>query len=80
VVPRQVGSTMQHMLLVGNEPGAVAHWLDSHPTLEQRVRRIYGRSVGPLSLERREEAAAAAPVGGGDNTGSPPDAPGWTLS
>jgi heat shock protein HtpX len=86
VVPRQVGSTMQHMLLVGNEPGAVAHWLDSHPTLEQRVRRIYGRALGPLSLERREEAAgppaaaAGAAPGAGDNSARPPDAPGWTLS
>jgi len=82
VVPRPVGSTMQHMLLVGNEPGAVAHWLDSHPTLEQRVRRIYGRALGPLSLDRQEEKAAAgmgAPGTvnvGSDNGGIPP----WTLS
>ncbi|HMN92905.1 MAG TPA: M48 family metalloprotease [Hydrogenophaga sp.] len=82
VVSRPIGSTMQHMLLVGNEPGAVAHWLDSHPTLEQRIRRIYGRTLGPLPLQRQEEGAPgpAASARQGDNTGSPPDAPGWTLS
>ncbi|TNF58961.1 MAG: peptidase M48 [Burkholderiales bacterium] len=83
VVVRPIGSTMQHMLLVGNEPGAVAHWLDSHPTLEERVRRIYGRALGPLPLQRPDEAppAAATPAtAGGDNTGDTADAPGWTLS
>jgi heat shock protein HtpX len=42
---------VQHMLLVeaGGE-GSFADWLDSHPTLAQRVRRIYGRPMGPLPL------------------------------
>ena len=42
---------VQHMLLVdvGGE-GAWADWLDSHPTLAQRVQRIYGRPMGPLAL------------------------------
>jgi len=48
---------VQHMLLVeaGGE-GRLAQWLDSHPTLAQRVRRLYGRTMGPL---------AVAPVGAG---------------
>ncbi len=42
---------VQHMLLV-DVPGAraLAGWLTSHPTLAQRVRRIYGRTMGPLPL------------------------------
>ena len=42
---------VQHMLLVdaGGE-GAWADWLDSHPTLAQRVQRIYGRPMGPMAL------------------------------
>jgi heat shock protein HtpX len=43
---------------VGNEAGRLAHWLDSHPPLTERVRRIYGRSMGPLPL-----AKPAAAVG-----------------
>lgn len=67
---RPVGPALQHLLLVGNEPGAMAHWLDSHPTLEQRIRRIYGRPLGPLPLQREPDAAgppataAAAPAAG----------------
>ena len=47
---RRIGSPMQHLLLVSTEGDRVAHWLDSHPTLEQRIRRIYGRPMGPLPL------------------------------
>ncbi|MEZ5663565.1 MAG: M48 family metalloprotease [Burkholderiaceae bacterium] len=88
VVQGRVHSSVQHMLLVGSEPGAVAHWLDSHPSLEQRVRRIYGRSLGPLPLDREVETSMAgaglpdAPPSaaeGGDNRGQPPDAPDWHL-
>lgn len=41
---------ISHMLLVPDESGKgrVAHWLDSHPSLEQRIRRIYGRDMGPI--------------------------------
>ena len=53
-----IGSPLQHLLLVGNEAGRLAHWLDSHPPLTERVRRIYGRSMGPLPL-----AKPAAAVG-----------------
>ena len=50
VVSRRIGSMVQHMLLVGTEEGRLAHWFDSHPPLEERVRRIYGRRMGPLPL------------------------------
>jgi heat shock protein HtpX len=52
VAARAIGSPMQHLLLVGNEPGALGHWLDAHPPLAERVRRIYGRPMGPLALAR----------------------------
>ena len=43
---------VQHMLLVDlPDAGALAGWLTSHPTLAQRVRRIYGRAMGPLPLK-----------------------------
>jgi heat shock protein HtpX len=76
VVPSRVGSMVQHLLLVSDETGAVAHWLDSHPTLEQRVRRIYGRAMGPLPLTRAQDppsSASAADHG-------PDTVPGWTLN
>jgi Zn-dependent protease with chaperone function len=80
VASRPVGSVVQHMLLVANEAGSVAHWLDSHPTLDQRIRRIYGRSMGPLPLGRSEEPpveAAPAPKEGRGDTGD--QSPDWTL-
>ena len=46
----------------------MAHWLDSHPTLEQRIRRIYGRPMGPLPLGRGDEPrppATATPAAPG---------------
>lgn len=80
VVPRPVGSMLQHLLLVANEPGSVAHWLDSHPTLDQRIRRIYGRSMGPLPLGRGdEEPAPVASQATLPPTASGQDASGWKL-
>jgi len=38
---------VQHMLLVGDQ--ARAHWLDSHPPLAERIRRIYGRVMPTLT-------------------------------
>ncbi|MCY1383560.1 Protease HtpX [compost metagenome] len=71
---RAVGSVVQHMLLVANESGKVAGWFDSHPPLNERIRRIYGRSLGPLPLQRETEPEAVPP------TAAPgADAPGWTL-
>lgn len=80
VEPRNIGSTVQHMLLVANETGPVAHWLDSHPTLEQRICRIYGRPMGPMGLEREPDPAGAASAP--PDPAAPPrhQAPGWTLS
>ncbi|MBW0169613.1 MAG: M48 family metalloprotease [Hydrogenophaga sp.] len=77
VVPRQVGSLVQHMLLVAHTGGKAEHWLDSHPPLAQRIRRIYGRDMGPLPLLRTDEpkASAVEPPVAADGGG-----PGWTLS
>ncbi len=80
---RAIGSPLQHLLLVSTEGDRVAHWLDSHPTLEQRIRRIYGRPMGPLPLGRGDEPRPLA-----TDTFSPPpaapsrpSAPGdWTLN
>jgi len=80
VVPRPVGSVVQHMLLVANETGSVAHWLDSHPTLDQRIRRIYGRSMGALPLGRTEEPPAnAAPDPKEASAEAGDKSTGWTL-
>jgi Zn-dependent protease with chaperone function len=38
---------VQHMLLVGQQAGS--HWLDSHPPLAERIRRIYGRAMPTLT-------------------------------
>ena len=73
LVSRRIGSHVQHMLLISDHEDPVADWLDSHPTLEQRIRRIYGRAMGPLPLAR-QDAAAPAPSAEPDGTG-----PGWTL-
>ena len=79
---RSIGSPMQHLLLVSTDGDRVAHWLDSHPTLEQRIRRIYGRPMGPLPLARDDAARplatdtfSPAPAATGVK---PPDE--WTLS
>ena len=47
--------SVQHMLLV-DVPGerALADWMGSHPTLEQRVQRLYGHPMGPLPLTPNE--------------------------
>lgn len=47
---RAVGASVQHLLLVADERAAEARWLDSHPPLAERIRRIYGRRMGPLPL------------------------------
>jgi hypothetical protein len=72
-----LGSQVQHILLISEHEDQVADWLDSHPTLEQRVRRIYGRAMGPLPLTRADDAWPTAE--------SPPEIaahhpdPGWKL-
>ncbi|HZN46934.1 MAG TPA: M48 family metalloprotease [Ramlibacter sp.] len=46
-------ATVQHLLLLGRlaERGG---WFDAHPPLALRIRRIYGRSMPALPLERPE--------------------------
>jgi Zn-dependent protease with chaperone function len=78
VVPHQAGSMVQHMLLVANEgSGTAEHWLDSHPPLARRIRRIYGRDMGPLPLLREDgpvaKPAESPPALAGDG------GPDWTL-
>ena len=49
--------SVQHMLLVDvPHERAFAHWLDSHPTLEDRVKRLYGRRMSPLPVAPDEAA------------------------
>jgi heat shock protein HtpX len=79
VVMRTVGGSVQHMLLVSNESGKMAHWLDSHPTLDQRIRRIYGRSMPALPVQRHD--LPVLPVEAGPEASALAEqAPGWTLS
>lgn len=74
--PRHLGPTVQHMLLVSTESGKMADWLRSHPTLEQRIYRLYGRPMGALPLTRED-----APAPGSALDPSPDiDAPSWSLS
>ncbi len=51
---------LHHLLLVG-DGGRGARWFDAHPPLAERVRRIYGRSMGPLPLESGAGDVPAAP-------------------
>jgi heat shock protein HtpX len=78
VVSSRVGSGIQHLLLVSNETGAVADWFDSHPTLEQRIRRIYGRAMGPLPLARGDEKPQTEPSD--QPAAATGESPGWTLT
>ena len=40
--------SVQHMLLLGSEQ---ARWLATHPPIAERIRRIYGRSMGALEIQ-----------------------------
>lgn len=73
-----LGSHVQHMLLISEHEDKVADWLDSHPTLEQRVRRIYGRAMGALPLAREEEVTAK-PAKLAPEIGAHDPNPGWKL-
>ena len=49
-----------HLLLAG-EPDASRHrWLDVHPPLEERIRRIYGVPMPPISPRRVDERVVFA--------------------
>lgn len=78
VVSTPMDPAAQHLLLVSSETGAVAHWLDSHPTLAQRIHRLYGRYMPPLPLHRPDDNLDTLPT-----TDNPPQRagndPGWTL-
>lgn len=74
---RPLGSHVQHMLLISEHEDKATDWLDSHPTLEQRVRRIYGRAMGALPLVREEDLAPPAePI---PEIGANHPDPGWKL-
>ena len=51
---RALHPSVQHMLLVGSL--AEAGWLDSHPPLAERIRRIYGRHMAALVHRSNDEA------------------------
>ncbi|WP_372658640.1 M48 family metalloprotease [Hydrogenophaga sp.] len=90
VVTSRMGSAVQHMLLVSFDTGKMGSWLDSHPSLAQRIRRIYGRSMGPLPPgQGRSDETAATPFrdeatpAGNKVQGDPPggdNGPNWTLT
>lgn len=53
---------VQHMLLVDVPSASVLQrHLDSHPTLDERVQRIYGRRMQPLPLTPVHESPESAP-------------------
>jgi len=52
---RDFGAFVQHMLLNGNERSSAAGWFDSHPPLEERIRRIYGVEMPHLKPRREQE-------------------------
>jgi Zn-dependent protease with chaperone function len=49
---------VQHMLLVSSD--SAPRWFDSHPLLQERIRRIYGRPMSPLPADA-DGAAATRP-------------------
>lgn len=56
--------SVQHMLLVDTPGGgALERWLDTHPTLDDRVQRIYGRRMQPLAAVPLAAAPEPAPAG-----------------
>ena len=61
IEPRLGDASVQHLLLVNAATDAAAHWLDSHPPLGERIRRIYGRPMGGLPLQA-ESPPAAMPI------------------
>ena len=51
---RSTHPSVQHMLLVSADYSS--RWFDSHPPLEERIRRIYGRPMPAMSMRANEEA------------------------
>ncbi len=54
--------TVQHMLLVSGESGWMGRWLDSHPPLPDRIARIYGGRMPPLTPMQGREPVDSAPA------------------
>ena len=48
-VSRAMHPSVQHMLLLGTS--SHERWLDTHPPIAERIRRIYGRSIGALGSD-----------------------------
>ena len=48
-VSRAMHPSVQHMLLLGTS--SHERWLDTHPPIAERIRRIYGRSMGALDSD-----------------------------
>lgn len=62
--------SVQHMLLVDlGGGGRMERWLDSHPTLDARVQRLYGRTMQPIQVVPL--AAAPEPTWRPESTGQP---------
>ena len=45
---RALHPLIQHMLLLGSEQ---SRWLATHPPIAERIRRIYGRTMGALGSQ-----------------------------
>lgn len=62
--------SVQHMLLVDlGGGGRMERWLDSHPTLDERVQRLYGRQMQPIKV--MPVAAGPEPAWRPENAGQP---------
>lgn len=72
-----LASQVQHMLLIPEHENKVTGWLDSHPMLAQRVRRIDSRAMGALPLVGG--AGAGLLVEPPTEIGVHHPGPGWTL-
>lgn len=55
---------VSHFLLV--QPAGLGGWFDTHPSLEQRIRRLYGRRMAPI----KPAGAAGGPGGAVGQTGT----------
>jgi len=64
--------SVQHMLLVDlGGGGRMERWLDSHPTLDERVQRLYGRKMQPIKVI--PVAAGPEPAWRPETAGQPAD-------
>lgn len=51
---------VQHLFLVSDEEPARHRWLDPHPPLQERIRRIYGVTMPPITPGRVDERVVFA--------------------